>query len=179
MDSIKNIAIGGIITLVVGGTAFTFSQQEMVDNFAQNTGMSQEEAELYVSSISEEELVSFGEIGNDFIAESKNTFALLEELDCVHYEYEWESSTLSCNDARKQLRETGNTEKKLGELYVKLETNNASREDMLKVIDVLDILNTNYRYEVFSVIMEDDVVEELIMTNIYNKTLLETALESE
>ena len=57
--------IGTIIALIIGGTAYTVSQGDLINKFSEETGMSQVEAEQYVQNISEDELVSFYELGSD------------------------------------------------------------------------------------------------------------------
>ena len=64
--------IGTVITLVIGGTVYTFSQADVVKNFSKDTGLTQQEAEQYVSEIKDEDLASFGEIGSDFISDGQD-----------------------------------------------------------------------------------------------------------
>lgn len=178
MDNIKNIVTGGVITLVIGGTAFTFSQQAVVDNFAEDTGVTQEEAAQYVDKALEEELFPFAEVGADFINYSKETFVLANDIDCENYEYEWESTTLTCIDGKTQLEKIANSEQMLGQAYIKLSSDNASESDTLEAIKYIDQLNSDYDLEIYSVYYTDEGINEMKMTNSFNKSLLKASLES-
>ena len=83
----KDLIKGGIITLLIGGSAYTISQSDVIKNFADDTGLTQEQAEEYVNNISEDELFSFDKIGADLIDEGKEIDSLTPEIDCVNYEY--------------------------------------------------------------------------------------------
>jgi len=179
MDSIKNIITGGIITLVVGGAAFTFSQEAVIDNFAKDTGLTQEQAEQYVNNIPEDELVSFDELGENYISAGEDTLEYLNSIDCDNYEYEWESATLPCATGKAQLRKTGNTEKLVGQGFIALSSDSATKEDMSAVIGYLDQLNSDYSLEISRVIYGKSAIDEFKKTNSYNKSLLKAALESD
>lgn len=178
MDSIKNIIGGGIITIFVGGAAFSFSQQDVVDNFASDTGMTQEQAEQYVNAIPEEELATWTEIGTDYVTESGKTLVMANEIDCVNYEYEWESPTLTCSQGKAQLQKIANTEKSLGQSYIKLDSDTAVAEDMRTTISFLDMLDSDYEHEISTTVFDTKVLDEIKTTNSYNKSLLKAALES-
>lgn len=178
MDNLKNIAIGGVITLLVGGTAFTFNQQDVIDNLAEDTDLTQEQAEQYINNISEDELASFEEIGSDYISEGAETLALADGIDCINYEYEWESPTLSCATGKSQLQRIGNSEQSLGRAYMRLSSETASEDDMRTVIDYLNQLNIDYELEVAVIAFDKNTIDEMKMTNSYNKSLLRAALES-
>ena len=45
------------VTLLIGGTIFTVSQVDIAQNFAEDTGLTQEQAEQYINEIPEEELI--------------------------------------------------------------------------------------------------------------------------
>lgn len=179
MDNLKNIITGGIITLVVGGAAFTFTQEAVVDNFAKDTGLTQEQAEQYVNNIPEEELVSFDKLGQSYISASEDTLEYSNSIDCESYEYEWESVTLSCAAGKAQLRKTSNTEKLVGQGFITLSSDSATREDMSSVIGYLDQLNSDYSLAISRAIFEETVLDEFKKTNSYNKSILKAALESE
>ncbi len=178
MDNIKNIITGGVITLFIGGTAFTFSQQDVIDNFADDSGLTQEQAEQYVQDISEDELVPWDEIGNDFLGESKKSLAIAAEIDCENYEYEWESPTLPCSAGKAQLQKIAKSEQLLGQSLIQLSTETASEDDMRTTIGYFDQLNTDYKLEIAGAIFDTAAIDDMVMTNTYNKSLLKAALES-
>lgn len=178
MDSIKNIITGGIITIFVGGAAFSFSQQDVIDNLASDTGLTAEQAEQYVNNIPEEDLASWDEIGAMYVSESELTRASANEIDCINYEYEWESNTLTCSQGKTQLVKIANTEKLLGQSYTKLSSDEATPDDMRTVIMYLNQLDSDYAHEVSLAVFGNAALEEIKMTNSYNKSLLKAALES-
>ena len=175
MDNIKNIVVGGVLTLVVGGSAFTFSQQDVVNNFASDTGLTQEQAEVYVANISEEEMVTFEKAGNDYISESRITLGLAVEIDCVNYTYEWESASLSCSQGKAQLEQIARTELALGESYIALAADDATEADIQTTINYLDRMNSDYDLPIVKAYFTD--IQEMRMTNSYNKSIFVTALE--
>ncbi|MBP7770326.1 MAG: hypothetical protein KA066_00205, partial [Candidatus Pacebacteria bacterium] len=100
------------------------------------------------------------------------------EIDCVRYEYEWESATLSCTEAKAQLRKIGNAEQMLGQSLIKLGSDSASDPEIRAVINNLDQLNAYYELEVSVAIFDNEILSEMRTTNSYNKSLLKAALES-
>jgi hypothetical protein len=172
-------AIAGIITLIIGGTVYSVSQADIVSKFSAETGMSQQEAEAYVESISDEELVPFDELGADFIAEGQEIIQIASEIDCVTYYYDWESETLSCEEGKSQFRKFGESEMALGKAYQAISSESASIEDIQAVIWHLDKVNENYNLEIMIALLDYSERDEAIKTNLYNKALLQAALESE
>ncbi len=179
MDNLKNIVGGGIITLIVGGAAFTFNQQDVIDNFANETGISQKQAEEYVNNISEDELVTWVEIADQLTLSSEDTTQVNNEINCVSYEYEWETTTLTCSLAKEQLRQIADTELALSRAYRELESEDASEVEINSVISLLDRLNSDYKLEAAITLFDTAMLAEIEMTNIYNKSVLKAALESE
>ena len=103
MDNIKGLVVGTVITIVIGGTVYTINQEDVVQNFADDTGLTQQQAEQYINEIPEEELGSFDEIGRGELTYGQELLTNTNEIDCVNYEYEWESATLSCSKGKTQL----------------------------------------------------------------------------
>lgn len=178
MDSIKNIAIGGIITLVIGGGAYTFSQVDVAKNFANDTGLTQEQAENFINAIPEEELASWKEIGASEINDGQALTEVFHEIDCDNYEYEWESATLSCAEGKRQLEKLAKDSTQLGQAYIKLSSDSASDDDISETIRLLDQQNYDYKFEIVGAILDWSTIDQMKKTNSYNKALLKTALES-
>lgn len=172
-------AIAGIITLIIGGTVYTVSQSDIISNFSAETGMSQKEAEQYVESIPEDEMVPFDELGEVFIEEGQDILGLASDIDCVNYYYEWETDTLSCEEGKTQFRQFGESEIALGEAYMVLSSESASTEDIYSVIQLIDRVNENYRLEIMVRLLDQSDIDEAIKTNLFNKSLLQAALDSE
>jgi hypothetical protein len=179
MDNLKNIIVGGAITLLIGGTAYTFTQEDVVNNLSKETGLTEQQATDYVNSISEEDLATWDEIGNDYITESGKTLVIAADIDCDAYEYEWESPTLTCTQGKAQLEQIAATEKATGEAYVRISVDTATEDDIRKVIEMIDKLNADYDLEIMEGAYEDAVLQDIKMSNSYNKSLLKAALESE
>ena len=172
-------AIAGIITLIIGGTVYSVSQADIVSKFSEETGMSQKEAEQYVENIPDDELVSWDELGSDFISEGQDILRFASEIDCVNYYYEWETDTLSCEEGKSQFKKFGESEIALGEAYNVLSSESASTEDIYSVIRLIDRVNENYSLEIIINLLTYSERDEDIKTNLYNKAVLQAALDSE
>ncbi|PIR62389.1 MAG: hypothetical protein COU65_03475 [Candidatus Pacebacteria bacterium CG10_big_fil_rev_8_21_14_0_10_42_12] len=170
--------IKAVTVLVIGGTIYSASQTDIVDNFSKDTGLTQQEAEQYVSEISEEDLFSFSEIGSDFIEEGQELVGFAAEIDCDNYYYEWETSTLTCEQGKYQIKKFGNSEIILGRAYKVLDTEDASEEDIRWVIKNIDKLNKDFELEIISSVLDPPTIVDLKKTNSYNKALLTAALDS-
>jgi len=171
--------VRGIIILIIGGTAYTVSQADVVNIFSEETGMSQVAAEQYVENISDDELASFYEIGLDFISYGEEVLNMVSEIDCVNYFYEWETATLTCEEGKSQLNKFGNDEIALGEAYKVLSSESASEVDIYSVIRLIDSDNENYSLEIVVWLFDYSEIDEAININLYNKALLRAALDSE
>lgn len=174
----KKIIIGTIVTIVIGGTAYTVSQSDIIKNFADDTGLTQEQAENYVKNISEEELASWDEIGSLAIEEGQEMIKIANEIDCVNYEYEWESFTMSCSEAKTQINKFGKVEVSLGQSYVKLSLDSASMDDVKETIRLIDEMNSCLQFEIVRVVLNQSAIDEIKNNNSYNKAILKTVLES-
>lgn len=179
MDNIKGIVTGTIITLLIGGTAYNINQEDVIQNFADDTGMTQEQAELYIDKIPEEELSSWNQVGSDFINDGQELINFVHEIDCVNYEYEWESTTLSCTEGRNQIDKFAKDSILLGQAYKKLDSESASKDDISKTIILIDQLNSDYQLKIINFVLSMSEINEIEKTNSYNKALLKTVLESE
>jgi hypothetical protein len=118
----KRVIIGGIITLVIGGTGYTISQTDVVNNFAKNTGMSQQQAQKYADD-AQKNLVSFTKIGKQLTTDGNLVISEQSKIDCINYKYKWESPSLSCDEGSIELQTIGNNEIQLGKCYEALDTN--------------------------------------------------------
>lgn len=179
MTSIKEIVTGTIITLVIGGSAYTIHQSTVVDNFAQDTGMTTQQAQEYVESVKEEDLVEFGELGKSYTDSGKLLLNEASGIDCENYYYEWETTSLDCYTGKQQLYTIGNQEVKLGNSYVELSKDTASRQSIQATITELTLTNETYKLPIFSAYYDEATVTDSLQTNSYNKALLQAALDSE
>lgn len=176
--NVKDLVAGVAVTLVIGGTAFTVSQTDVIDNFAEDTGMSQQQAEEYVKGVDDSDLVAFSELGDDHIEEGEEISRVAAGMDCVNYEYEWETPSLSCQTGKAQLSQIGQTLVDLGRSYKKLDSESASELDMRNTIRLLDELNAAYDSDIVASAISASEVTESKRINSYNKSLLKAALES-
>lgn len=174
----KDLIKGGIITLVIGGSIFTFSQADVVKNFSEDTGLTKEQAEQYINELDEDELIPYDELGKSLISDGNKLLDVASEVDCLNYEYEWESSSLSCQKGKSQINKISNDSILLGESYIKLSTDSASESDIRKTISLIDEYNSNYDFEIISSILDQKTIDEDKKTNSFNKALLKSAVES-
>jgi hypothetical protein len=177
MDSIKSIIGGVAVTLLIGGTAYTVNTADVVQNFAEDTGFTQEQAEQYINNIPDDELVSWDKIGADYLIASEDTLSVINDIDCEVYTYEWESKTLSCPEGRRQLVEMARDEVALGQSFIVLGSDSGSEEDIQETIKLLDVVNDDYDSEIGVFLYDPDVMDVIITTNLYNKALLQAALD--
>lgn len=171
-------AIGGIITLVIGGTSFAVSKTDIVDNFARETGMSQQEAQQYVEN-SQKNMVSFSEVGASLTKEGEEINSTSAKLDCANYEYDWESSDLSCSQGKTQLSTIGRNEVELGDCYQALGTDlgSAAKDKISECIEDVDRLNASYELPVATKILDSKTIRDGKNTNSFNKSVLQAALK--
>lgn len=174
----KNGIIGGIITLVIGGTVFSVNTADIAKNFSKDTGMSQQQAEQYVKNVSKDDLVSYDKLGSSFVSEGQDTLAAAAKIDCVTYKYKWETDSLPCEIGILQLKMLGDSEVKLGNAYTIIASESATAKDMSSVIMDIDKVNADLNLEIVKVILDDSAIDETKKTNSYNKAMLQAALDS-
>ena len=170
--------IGGVVTLVIGGMVFSVSKADIAKNFSKDTGVSEQEAQQYIESIKQEDLVSFEKLGQDFINSGQELLKGSNGVDCTNYEYTWESPTLSCNEGKSQMIQFANDEIELGKAYSKLVEDTATEMDVSQAIVAIDKFNENIKLEIIKNILEPQTIDEIRKSSFYNKALLQTALES-
>ncbi|MGH7245312.1 MAG: hypothetical protein ACREBJ_00760 [Nitrosotalea sp.] len=170
--------IGTIITLVIGGAVFTFSQADVVKNFSKDTGLTQQEAQQYVNGIKKEDLQSFDKIGSEFISDGQTVIEYTNKIDCVNYTYKWESDSLSCEEGKSQLNTISNDEIALGNAYKILDTEKATKDDMSLVIKDIETNNYDLQLGIVSAILNPSTIDGLKKRNSYNEALLQSALNS-
>jgi hypothetical protein len=174
----KGGIIGGIITLVIGGTLFSVSKADIAKNFSKDTGLSQTEAEQYVENVSKDDLVAYDVVGSNFISDGQDILSAAADIDCVNYSYEWEADSLSCEEGKSQLATIGDSEIALGKAYTILASKSASTTDISLAIGLIDKLNTDLKSEIVSQVLDYPKIDEIRKTNSYNKALLQAALDS-
>lgn len=177
--NLRNIIGGTVITLIIGGTAFSVSQTDIVDNFATNTGLSQEQAEQYVDSINQADLLDYDELGDIFVEDGNEMLKYVAEIDCVNFEYEWESTSLSCSEGKKQFEKIALDSIALGESYKKLSEDEGIKANILKSIELIDVLSADYEFEFAVKVLDPELIEEEVTTHLYNKSVLQAVLQSE
>ena len=177
--SIGKAVVGGVITLVIGGSAYTINKTDIAKNFAEDTGMSQQQAEQFVNNMDDEDLVPFDELGDDYIDEGQGVINYSVEIDCVNYQYEWETYSLSCSQGKSQMSQIGRDMVALGKSYKILGSDSADRSDISNAITLIDKLSFDYKLPIVYAVLDKATVTEMQNNNSYNKALLKTALESE
>lgn len=179
MEDINKWIVGTIITVVIGGTAYTFTQEDVINNFVEDTGVSQEQAQEYVNNIKDSDLVPYQKIGTDIVNDGQLTVDNADEIDCVNYEYDWETTLLSCYDGKEQMRRVGEDDIALGNSYIKLDSETATVSDIQETILMIDRVNNNYDLPILQALMTPSDIDETKKTNSYNKATLKAALDSE
>ena len=174
--------IGGAISLVsIGGTVFALSQPDIVSNFSDNTGMTQEQAQEYINNIPEDDLTSFASSGQGLIEAGNSIIQESRGIDCVKFAYEWETPLLSCQNGKTQCQAIGNNLIELGTCYKSLDTDlgNLAKAKIGECISDIDTVNADLKLPIAIAVMRENTITENRNTNNYNKSVLEAALESE
>lgn len=179
-EIIKKIVGGGAAVLLIGGTSFMISQADVANNFAEETGMDQQQAQEYVEN-AQGELESFEDVGQDYIDDGNEVLANANGLDCVNYMYDWESDSLSCEDGRAQLLDIGAKEVALGECFVSLggDLGDVVRSKIQECIEKIDAMMATLEYAIVPVLIGTEYLTEMRHSNAYNKSVLRAALDAE
>lgn len=77
--------IGGVVVLVLGGSAFAVSKSGIVGNFSKNTGLSQQQAQQYINNIPKSDLMSFSKLGQNFVSGGSSILNTGSNIDCSIY----------------------------------------------------------------------------------------------
>ncbi len=169
--------IGAIATLVVGGGVYSVRQADVVNNFAANTGMTQEQAQKYVSGIDQSSLTTFDKVGASLVSDGNLANDEASKIDCENYQYEWETKTLTCIEGKRQLSAVGQGEITLGKVYEKLNSDSATKDTMTEAINDIDALSSLYKSEVIKVMLDVAAINDITQTNAYNKSILQAAIQ--
>ena len=179
-EVVKKVVGAGVTLLVIGGASFAINQADVVNNFAEETGMTQEQAQQYVED-SQGDLESFAKVGQDTLDSGNQALAGANQIDCVNYEYEWESAMLSCDEGKAQLTIVGNNEVTLGNCLMTLDTDlgSAVKAKIQECITAIDATNSSYDLPIMAVTLTESELTEAKHANAYNKSVLRAALEAE
>ena len=169
--------VGGVITVIIGGTTYAVHQSDVTKNFANQTGMTQQQAQQYVSSVKG---VSWTKVGQSFIDDGNSAINDASQLDCENYTYQWETPTLSCNDGKSQFQSVGNDEITLGNCYKALDTDlgNSTKPKVGECITDINTVTNDYTYPVVTSVLDSTTITDANNTNAYNKSVLEAVLSA-
>jgi len=118
-------------------------------------------------------------LGAGYVLEGQDILDAAAELDCVNYQYGWQTDTLSCDEGYAQLMEFGQSSVELGEVYKVLGSESATTLDIVEAIRLIDKNNLSVDSEIMVMLLGESGVDEYIKSNLYNKAILKTALESD
>jgi len=176
---IKQI-IGGVVTLVIGGTVYHVNQSNVVSNFAKNTGQTQQQSQQYVNNIKQSDLQSFSQVGQSLVSDGNNILKIKSSIDCENYTYGWATVTLTCNDGVMQLDEIGNDEITLGNCYQALDTNlgDSANSKINECIQDTNKIENDYKLPVATALLDQTTVTTMSNAAAYNQSVLQAALQS-
>jgi hypothetical protein len=183
VENAKNLVIGGIITLIIGGLTYSFSRQDLIDNFTADTGLSQQQAEEFISSKLDEEGSSWEELGHEFSLASQSLQKIHNSIDCENLSSEEfliikEGVSLSCDEALEQIAQIANSAESVSVAYLKLSEDNVSRDDVRETVFYLDQFITDLDSPVLVPFISSSTIEDYKLSSSLNKSLLKTALEN-
>lgn len=178
MSRVKQKVIGGIITIIIGGTGAAISQADVAERFANETGMTASEVSSFVEDM---KTADFNTVGEELVLDSDQIKEVVVQINCYEYIYEWEDSNLSCEDGKSQLDQIANNEYYLGQCYKSLDTDlgSSAKSAASRCISLIDDTVESLDYPIISKLYPDESsVEETKKINLYNKSLLSTFLEA-
>jgi len=170
--------IGGIVSVVIGGTSYAISKTDIVTNFSRESGMSQQDAQKYVENV-QGNLSTFSDIGNSLIDDGNSGLSSAKQIDCENYAYDWETPTLNCTQGVIQFTTIGNDEVTLGNCYKALGTDlgSAAKSKISECIQDIDAVNQAESLPIASALLDNATITDERNTNIYNKSVLQAALK--
>ena len=176
----KRWIIGGVITLILGGTTYKVSQSSIVNNFSKNTGLSQQQAQQFVNNIPQKDLASFSKIGQSLVSDGNAALSDASSIDCTNYTYQWVTASLSCQDGVNQFQTAGNDEITLGNCYESLNTNlgNSSKSTINECISDSDMVTSDYNLPIIITLLDSKSIIDSKDAVIYDKSILQAALQS-
>jgi len=141
--------------------------------------MSHQQAQNYVNG-AQKNLVSFSKIGQGLVSDGNSILSTASQIDCTNYTYTWVTSDLSCSEGQAELQTIGNDEIQSGNCYSSLNTNlgNDSRSQINACISDIDTVDSDYDLPITAVILDSSQVTEFKNDNLYNKSVLQAALQS-
>lgn len=176
MGKVASRVIKGIITVVIGGGVYGISQTNLVNHFASDANMTQNEAQNYINNIQKSDLESFSKVGDQMLDDGNEYLNSANSIDCNNYTYKWQSDSLSCLEGKNELTTVGDDEITLGNSYKKLDSKSATNYDISTTIAEIDAVDSSYSSGVFTQMGVD--MSKYIKMNKYNKAVLESALDS-
>jgi hypothetical protein len=183
MDTIKNIAIGGMVTLTLGGVAYSFSHEDFVNNFAEESGLSQEQAEVYISDSEGRDGVSFGELADDLTRAAAPLQEALSKLDCESFsaadiKIVQETYGTSCEVLKMQGEQFTEATVRLSQSYRTLDGEVFTIENMVHAINSIDNYVETLDSQFIMLSMGTTSIAKMKLTGAYNKSVIKTAVES-
>jgi polyhydroxyalkanoate synthesis regulator phasin len=173
---VKALITGTVATLVIGDTAYTVNQKDVVNNFANDTGLTQQQAKDYVENVNKEDLLPYDELGAGLVKDGKDVLNAASQIDCVTYQYEWESATMSCESGKAQLNKLGNDEISLGNSFISLSKDTASTADISTTISLSTAVGSDLDAEIVAKMLDAATIDTAKKSNSYNKAILQSAL---
>jgi len=76
------------------------------------------------------------------------------------------------------LEKTSKDEISLGQSYIKLDSDSASKDDIKETVRLIQQVISDYQFEIFDALGDTLDIDGLIKTCLYNKSVLEAVLES-
>ena len=172
----KDILIGGLAVLVIGGAGFVFVQPDVTYTFAEETGMAEVEAHEYVKG-AQVGLKPSSAIGSTLIENGKAIIRTASRIDCVNYVYVWEKQVGGCAEGKHQLETIGTSAMTLGYCYQALgaDLGESAKYKMSECIADADRLDASYDLPIANELLGTSV-QDAKNANLYNKSALRTAL---
>lgn len=174
----KKLIAAVLALLIVGGFAYTASQTDFFYSEPSTEGQSSpDQSEQNIEVQNPQHLGIYSELGSSYTKDAEEILAIADDTDCEKYSYEWESSTLTCEQGVSQLKNFGEIEVAIGKTLQMIAEEKATRTDISSAIAKIDELNQSYSDEIISYFLDEKVITENRRSNTNNKTALQALLD--
>lgn len=172
----KRVIAGVVLTAIIGGSTYSINQSDVVNHLAENSGLTQQQAQKYVNGL-KDHLVTFHDVGEQLVSDGMGISGKALAIDCVNYTYPWASPSLSCEEGKREIDELGSAEMEVGSCYSALsrDLNNLVRQKIGECIRAIDRLELSIDTPMISKLLGETKIASAHKMNQYNKAILQSA----
>lgn len=171
----STILLGMIISLGI----YTVSLANTGNPSSSDSSDTKQITEAFLAELSAADRETYADLGAGYIEDGETVLGIAEGMDCKKYAYEWESSTLTCQQGVAQLAKFGETEVSIGKVFQKIASQETNRTELLAAVDLIDRQIASYDDEIIRHLLEAAEIQDNIRANTANKETLESLLNTD